>query len=52
MRKNLIFWEKKNKFIDERINCIDYINDSLYLKSVIRGGFGCSCILFNSESFC
>lgn len=36
--------EKKNKPIDERISCIDYINDSLHWKSVIRGGFGCSCI--------
>lgn len=44
--------EKKNKPIDERINCIDYINDSLHCKSVIRGGFGCSCISFNSESLC
>lgn len=44
--------EKKNKPIDERISCIDYINDSLHWKSVIRGGFGCSCISFNSESLC
>lgn len=28
--KNLTSWEKKNKPIDERISCIDYINDSLH----------------------